>query len=484
MKKYIVFVLCFVWCLFSFSRGNAKDASFYAPHSALSSGKWVKVRVQENAIYKLTYENIQSFGIDPAKAKVYGYGGWMLNQDFSKNDYQDDLPEVPVWISGQDNVLNPGEFLLFYGKGHTQWTVASPTATEGFKHENNPYSDYGYYFIGEKEGPLKVVETASNETPGTTLDTFNDYALHERDLISVISSGRELYGENFSSERTQTFNFNINNIVPGNVTAEFRLMVTTSDASVSVSVGGNTIGTYRPGSKNYSDDQILSIEGKAEWSANNGTLSPALSHSHPGKNAYLDYLRIFVKRYLKPDGAYTFFRNVGNISANCTYTISGASQKMFVLELTEGKTIKKMPANYDGSTMSFHANKNSQLREFVLINPEENAFPVPEFVNEGIPNQDLHSLPQPDLVIITRPVYLEEANRLAEKHVSHSGLKVAVVTAEQVYNEFSSGTPDATAYRRLMNMFYDRAAKESEKPKYLLLFGDGAFDNRMLTSQW
>ena len=59
-----------------------------------------------------------------------------------------------------------------------------------------------------------------------------------------------------------------------------------------------------------------------------------------------------------------------------------------------------------------------------------------------------------------------------------------MVTPESIYNEFSSGTPDATAYRRFMKMFYDRQTSGADAPKYLLLFGDGSFDNRKLTSAW
>lgn len=33
-------------------------------------------------------------------------------------------------------------------------------------------------------------------------------------------------------------------------------------------------------------------------------------------------------------------------------------------------------------------------------------------------------------------------------------------------------------------MLYDRATTPNDKPRYLLLFGDGAWDNRMLTSEW
>ena len=75
-----------------------------------------------------------------------------------------------------------------------------------------------------------------------------------------------------------------------------------------------------------------------------------------------------------------------------------------------------------------------------------------------------------------------QAERLAEAHRSVDGLRVQIVRADQIYNEFSSGTPDATAYRRFMKMLYDRAATDADMPRYLLLFGDGMWDNRMITA--
>ena len=55
--------------------------------------------------------------------------------------------------------------------------------------------------------------------------------------------------------------------------------------------------------------------------------------------------------------------------------------------------------------------------------------------------------------------------------------------ADEIFNEFSSGTPDAMAYRRYMKMLYDRAKTEAEIPKSLLLFGDCVWDNRMITPE-
>jgi len=52
---------------------------------------------------------------------------------------------------------------------------------------------------------------------------------------------------------------------------------------------------------------------------------------------------------------------------------------------------------------------------------------------------------------------------------------VLVVTPDQIYNEFSSGSQDVTAIRDFMRMLYEREAF-GEAAGYLLLFGDASYD--------
>lgn len=74
---------------------------------------------------------------------------------------------------------------------------------------------------------------------------------------------------------------------------------------------------------------------------------------------------------------------------------------------------------------------------------------------------------------------------MAEAHTEKDGLNnIQVVTPEEIYNEFSSGTPDATAYRLFMKMLFDRNPSAPNAPKYLLLFGDGSYDNRFISEAW
>ena len=112
------------------------------------------------------------------------------------------------------------------------------------------------------------------------------------------------------------------------------------------------------------------------------------------------------------------------------------------------------------------------------------SFPTPEYVY-NITNQDHHADPQADMVIIvpTSARLTAQAQRLKDFHEQNDGMRVTIVPADELYNEFSSGTPDANAYRRYLKMLYDRAETEADMPSYLLLFGDCVWDNRLKTAE-
>ena len=116
---------------------------------------------------------------------------------------------------------------------------------------------------------------------------------------------------------------------------------------------------------------------------------------------------------------------------------------------------------------------------------ESGTFPAPEYVYR-ISNQNHHADPAADMVIIipTTQKLLKQAERLKAIHESYDSLRIRIVPADELFNEFSSGTPDANAYRRYLKMLYDRAGSEADMPRFLLLLGDGAWDNRMLTGDW
>ena len=139
------------------------------------------------------------------------------------------------------------------------------------------------------------------------------------------------------------------------------------------------------------------------------------------------------------------------------------------------KTISGGPAKLDYIAMTYDTPRPAP-------DLKGGTFPIPEYVH-NITNQDLHSHKPVDLLIVipTSQRLLPQAQRLATFHEQHDGMKVRIVPEDEIFNEFSSGTPDAMAYRRYLKMLYDRATTDAELPKSLLLFGDCVWDNRMVT---
>lgn len=490
MKKLKIdcFVAILIFGLIPFHLfAKSAGAGNYAGTSVLSTGSWYRMKVDNNGIYKLTYDEIKKYISDPSKVKIYGYGGWMLDEDFGK-PYTDDLPEVSVYVSkGADGVFNSGDFLLFYGRGTVKWSYSQGR----FEHENNPYATCGYYFLTEGDaGPKEMKTVPSFSGPEKTLLDFDDYALHERELSAFASTGRELFGESFSGlSGRQQFSFSVPGIT-SNMGVRFSFAAASSTAApVALSIGDNTVASMSifalSGSNTYRKAYLKEAGGNYRPEDGNYPNPVNMTVTYGGSGqGYLNFIALFTRRSLQfYNTPFTFFRNTESIAKDVRYTLSNANASCMVWDITGNYDVQLMQTSLEGSQLSFATQADgTTLREYAMVNLG-GAFPSPEIAGEKIPNQNLHALPQPDMVIISPAVYLQQAGILAEKHRTKSGLKVEVVEEKQIFNEFSSGTPDATAYRRLMKMFYDRAAGEQDKqPKYLLLFGDGLFDNRHLTS--
>lgn len=481
-RSFLISGIAVLLCLcFSLS---VKAGERYTDNSVLSKGNWVKIQIEQDGIYKLTYSELKKMGFDdPSKVAVYGYGGWPLEEDFTK-PYVDDLPAVPV--------LRKDDYILFYGRGTTKWEAQ--IRNENFTHTNNPYSVYGYYFLTDG-AEVKVPEQIKyDRTTSERIETFDDYLLHEKELVSINLSGRRLFEK--LSQSAQTFNDFGNpetlGIVEGEIYVDCRFvpLTTTSEAQgeITLSFAGNKLynGNTSLQSGTYTKGKDMELAQKYEYKAGDH-LSVKLEYKksqQPSTDGYVDYIRLNVKRQLKTyNEPYTFFRSFKSRNHISRFVIEGANSACMVMDITDPANCKIIETELTGSTMSFTIPESNSLREFVLIRTDRTDFPVP--VSKGaVECRNLHGWSNKDMIIISPSTLRKEAERLKEAHETQDGLRVEVVTPEEIYNEFSSGTPDATAYRRFMKMLYDKAASKEDRPKYLLLFGDGAYDNRFVTESW
>ena len=452
-----------------------RSLSHYAKNSVLATGKWVKIRVPKNGVYKITNSELSRMGFtDPSKVRLFGCGGHILPET-NIASITDDLQEVPLW-------RNKGN-LLFYANGTIKWTYKSNV----FVHEQNCYSQYSYYFLNQTDGVEPMAFPVNDTLPstGVTYTTFSDYALYEKEEYSLCAFGRVLLdGNDYSSGRTKQYKFSL----PGAVSVRARVAVSfgsnaTSASSVVVNVDEKQIGTLAVGAASSMDKGTI-VSG--EYMTNNAigeNVTVTLKHNASSNsiNGFLDYIRINYTRDLALYGTYTNFRGSA-YNGNANFKIATDKPGVKVWRVTTPSEITEYPGTYADGYYTVTA-PDSYNEELVAVDINAN-FPSVEVVG-AVPNQNLHSLGQMDMVIIvpSNGLFVAQAERIAQMHRETDSLSVAVVTAQQVYNEFSSGTPDATAYRRFMKMFYDRAATPAEAPKYLLLMGDAYADNRLITKR-
>ena len=162
-----------------------------------------------------------------------------------------------------------------------------------------------------------------------------------------------------------------------------------------------------------------------------------------------------------------------------TYDAGNSAEKTFVVYgLKDENSVKITPKSGGPIRLDYISLHTDQPAPAPTLSSA--SFPQAEYVY-NITNQNHHADRNIDMVIIvpTSGILHTQAQRLKTFHEQHDSMTVKVVPADELYNEFSSGTPDANAYRRYMKMLYDRAETEAEMPRYLLLFGDCVWDNRM-----
>jgi hypothetical protein len=454
--------------------------SRWSTTSVLAQGKWAKIRVKNEGIYSLTPSFLAKMGfMNPEKVKLFGYGGRIIEEKWSfddKNAVPNDLQEVPLY-------RKPDGTSIFYAEGTIRWTYDS--GRKKWLHENNPYSQYSYYFITEGDNPAPWITVTAQSLPIKTVGNITHYALFEKDAFGWYEGGREMY-DDYDFEYNPARTINIPAIShdaespKANIDVSISASSPSSTTKVSISHNGESLGSLTiPKYSQYQSAYEVRRYFTSNYTDKENTIKISISPSNPAR---LNYVRLNYTRKLEAqDDPFSFSPC---LNYPICIEINSADDNTHLWRIADGiSTTCEIASTLNEGKL--RANVDNGNDRFIIVNTKQN-YPTPEWDKE-IECQNLHGDLTPyDMVIIVpeSKKLLEEAERLADAHRTYQQLKVKVVDAGQLYNEFSSGTPDASAYRRYLKMLYDRASNETEMPKYLLLFGDCAWDNRMITSEW
>lgn len=481
----------------------------WADHSVLSQGAWIKIALdnEEDGIYQISYDQLRNWGFKhPQHVGVYGFGGHTLSESFAEG-HIDDLPELRVWHD------EARQRILFYAQGTIWWSYKDETYR--FVQRQHPYAMKAFYFLHEKtaeEGvPLPLDTIASNaETPSAVVDSYDERWLHEEERVNIGASGRELYGESFLTTSAQSFDMDPWRTHPdrrmplgGSMLLTVNFVAKSSAASsFSVRLGETTLGTQNISASTSSYAFAAEATFNQELKEVGGfTNIPIRITYKPGAAsasvARLNYIRLQALCPLQASDkeGYFLFRNRKADRQLLQYHISGIGQGMMVWDVTD-PVHPSIQLLEQGDETSQFVPQEKGIREYAVVNPASSSFPSVSQVGK-VRNQDLHACEGVNFVIVAPSGLVGQAKRLAEYRESHDSLTTLVVTPEQIYNEYSSGVPDATAIRLFLKQMYDRNKDDEndndddnengngddnkrlkQELRYLLLFGDAYYNNR------
>jgi hypothetical protein len=456
--------------------------SGFSQNSVLSSGNWYKLSTSQYGVYKIGYDDLVSYGIDPSainpkNIKIYGNGNGMLPEENSEFRY-DDLQENAIFVAGEDDgSFDQEDYILFYGEGPTVWSFNNETSL--FEHQINYYSDYTYYFLTTNPGEGKRIETEEQSSqPATfTKTTGDDFILHEEETVNLLKTGKEWYGEELTGNSSVDFAVSLPGAdLSSSVTMIINVAARTfEDGLLRIYVDGEvqkeiTIPSVNAGSTLYGKektDTLTFVPSSADFNIELEYISSDTT------TLWLNYFTINYKRNLTfQDGAFLFrcadVAGAGNVTQ---FQISDVTAETDIWNVSDPLNVRKVDFDLSGNTLSFKTGTEN-IKEFIAFDNSEVI--TPSFV-EQVPNQNLHSLEPPDIIVISYDDFTDEAQQLADFHQENDGLTSVIATPGKIYNEFSSGAQDVTAIRDFVKYLYDKAGS-GNKPSYLLLIGRASYD--------
>ena len=466
---------------------QAFSSANYTRTSKLASGRWVKIEIPESGIYQLTFDELAQMGFsNPENVRIYGLGGYPISEVLDGSQI-DDLQQIPIKV--YDNKI------CFYGCGTIKFSLSTPTGTPHYTREFNSYSTKGYYFVTENENddPL-VIADSSNSTPSTPVTRAQslDYWHHEQELVSPGESGKEMLGED---------------MVGGIIDVPYSIPTLCTDTSVVVNINAGakvTAASYIYGKLNGNSLNFQNIAAKIYAPANSfvyynyaspyvafspteqapmlteGNVNVRIS-SDTGENnvtsAWLDYVTITYYHNNTLVGSEDNQLRMGfqKLKKNDFITIADASNDYQLWNIDNPNSPTNCVLTASNGVMGYAPNVEANSGQYIAFNPVNNLKSISGY--KEIENQNIHALPDPDMVIVTCEELLPQAERIAQMHRDNDNMVVHVLDQQKIFNEFSSGTPDAMGIRLMSKMFYDR---NRNKYKNLLMFGAGNYDNRQL----
>ncbi len=468
-------------------------------NSALRSGAVYKFGVSRSGIYRLDFGFLRNTlgisnleNIDPRRIRLYGNGGAMLPERAGA-ERPDDLIENAIFVAGEsDGKFDNNDYILFYAVGPQPWSYRPSSNLPQLTITQHLYDNFAYYFlvIGDELG-LRITDQASVAADVVT-EEFDDVQRIEDDRVNLLhqaawaqGSGKRWFGDYFFQTRERTYAFSFPNAVvgaparlasvfAGRCATQSTVQITAGNAVFSGNIAGVLVSDNEAA---FAADAL--VAGTFPMPGDNLSVRVNYLPTSVPSEGWLDYLEIQARRRLVVVGQSIEFRDLQTLAQPAArFRLSGVGAGLQIWDITTPQTPRRQQYSLTGASAEFGAVTQGILRNFVAFY-DNASLPRPERSIGRIENQNIHALTNLDMAIVYHPDFEAAVNRLVQHRRSYSGLQVAAVRIDQLYNEFSSGAKDPTAIRDFARMLYLRSPAQF---RYLLLVGDASFDPRNITN--
>lgn len=467
---------------------SAFESGFYPSSSVLASGKWVKIRIDDDGLYRISRSTLRSWGFsDPAKVRVYGTGGARMQDALTEDNVHPDLPLLQSALTDDGSVI-------FYGRGPGSWNEYNTLGR--YAYELNVYSSAAYYYLTETESvqAREIPMAAAGAAPASDTElatSFFERLHHETETSSPGEAGALLVGEDFRYTPSRNIDFDLpapwetadNNLW---LQCSFITHYTSGYGTLAISANGNpseirTVNLPSSGTSGYTHgtetlfSTSMTLSGESSRRIRIGL---SLTNNGSTDLAALNYLSInYLRKLTLPESGYLAFAS----SRRCGRLTGIGADRLTLWDVTDPQNILAVPAadSSDASALAWNST-TGRRREFVAFRPDA-SLPTPRLVGQ-VTNQNLHAQESPDMVIIAPHAFISEAQRLVDFHASTSdSLRVTVADIDEIYAEFSGGHQDPGGIRSYLKMLYDRGREGDGRPlRYALILGRMTVDNRHL----
>ncbi len=422
----------------------------------------LKIGVAEDGVYKLTYDDITDAGldlngIDPRTIKISNLG-----------------TETPIYVgSEEDGKFDKSDSILFYG-----------TAVRDI------YTSQNVYWLtvdgenGQRMGATDGTLSGSAAVPDYFLATIHaeENSYYWQTIPDGEGQDHYFWGDKLSAPASESYSLSLNNIsnTTGTATVRVRLKGRTDvesaypDHHTIIYLNNNKIDDQKWDGQSIYDHEVSISPSYLSEGTNTVQVEAVGDTGASVDQVFVDWIEVdYYHAYVAKNDELLF---TAPTAGDFQFEINGfSSSDVEVFNITDTDNIMRIANTTVAPNGGIYALKFQDTAQsdthYLAMTPSKRRSPAG--IEKDKPSFWKLASNGADYIIITHEDFYDSALPLAN-YRSKSGLRVATVNVEDIYDEFNYGIFNPQAIRDFLSYAYNNWVTPA--PTYVLLVGDAYQD--------